>query len=104
MTSPLETFKGIFMVMTTRNLISLALMVHSTYLQMARMMKMMLWVMVRMDGSLSHLISLLVAEIFHRLSLSIPFHLIGMRVTTDSANNPLFGSSMITQIVMQVLH
>ena len=55
MTSPLETFKGIFMVMTTRNLISLALMVHSTYLQMAQMMKMMLWVMVRMDGSLSHL-------------------------------------------------
>ena len=55
----------------------------------------------------SHSINPLVTETFYRLSIpfhQIPFHQIGKRAITDSAKNLSFGSSMIAQIVTQVLH
>ena len=53
-------------------------------------------VMMGMDGSPSHLIS---HPLFSTLSLQT-----SIRITTDSAGNPLFGFLMIVWIIMQVLH
>ena len=98
MRGPLRSLKETFMVMTTRNTTSLALMMHHAYLHMAQMMKMM-WFMMRMDRSLSKFISLPVPGTSH---LSILFHQISVRAITDSAKNPLSGSSMIGQVAMLV--
>ena len=87
MMSLLKTSKVIFMVITMRKKTSLALTIYHAYLQTAQM--------------ISHLVAL---DTFCHLLFSTLSLQTGIRITTDSAGNPLFGFLMIVWIIMQVLH